>query len=583
MAVVLPTYGTGVSTYDAQCVPDSTDEYALGSNAQGNGVVSGVAVTPGSLMVPNVAAGTVAVAGALYAYAGGTVTVGAASAGDRRDTIVARLSAGSISIVCIPGTPASLTTGNWTKAIGDLGNLPPVKASVVQATDVVLAEVYVCGSGGTATTTVALGNIIDKRNMLSANPLNVAPAGLLLAPGQNGWDAAYKAAIANQGAALAGMAFIGDSITAGQMSPSSSTADVLSLGWVGVFKATLLARLGNSLGAEYFPISVYSPNAAHAPGSGTFTTSPWSNISGAASTYSTHLGMAAFCAASQAFPTGNATFSPPLGTTEVDIHYVDYSSGTWQYSVDGGAAVTITTTGPGTQVGAIGKVVKITGLSAGTTHTVAIGNSSGSNVLNIQGCSAVYTAAAGIGIGRLSIPEMKAVDWTCTAGVATGPYNSVSMPTDRIACLSGQSPQGNGGTLAGGFGFPTAPAAAVVGYGINDSSYGSAILPYGRALGRIIQSLRRGYANCSILLLALNNPDAYSDNSSASPNGRTANYYAYKEAMKNVALAYNCNFLDVDAIWGQSPVGQGYEAAGNLHPTTAGHAAIASYVARAFT
>ena len=190
MAVVTPNIEASPS-FDGMSVPDATDLYALCSDAQGTGVVSGMLVTQdtGSDMKIAVASGVVSVAGVEYTFAGtggSPVTVGAAGTADRRDTVVYRAGTG---IVVIAGTGCLLTTANWTRAAGDAGVIPPVKAGVVQSTDVVLAELYIAGTGGTGTTAVVgtsstqgttggavTGNIVDKRNVLVASPLSV-PSG----------------------------------------------------------------------------------------------------------------------------------------------------------------------------------------------------------------------------------------------------------------------------------------------------------------------------------------------------------------------------------------------------------------------
>lgn len=206
MAVVLPNIqDTGIAqVWNATCVRDDVDWFALGSLSSGTGVITGAAVTaPGSTMQLSVAAGTVVVNGSQYSFsttASAATTIGAASTSDRRDTVVYTVGTG-ISI--IPGGPCGFTTGNWTTSV--LSSNPPVKQYVtgtyaVPANSVILAEVYVAGSGGTATTASNLttaNNIVDKRNMLTtyigswAGP--GAPASGTFSVGQYGLDLATPA------------------------------------------------------------------------------------------------------------------------------------------------------------------------------------------------------------------------------------------------------------------------------------------------------------------------------------------------------------------------------------------------------
>jgi len=166
MAVVIPNVQDSPA-FIAMAERDRTDDFAARCDSLGSGVVSGMAVTQdtGSDMKVAVAAGSVMVAGTSYAY-GGTggspLTVAAASAGDRRDVVVYRVGTG---VTVLTGTVPTGLTGAWT--VGSYPTLPPVKPDIVEATDVVLAEVYVAGSGGTPTTVITTAtNLVDKRNVL---------------------------------------------------------------------------------------------------------------------------------------------------------------------------------------------------------------------------------------------------------------------------------------------------------------------------------------------------------------------------------------------------------------------------------
>jgi hypothetical protein len=158
MAVVNPNLQDS-PTFDAQAVRDSVDLFAMSSDAQGSVVVSGMVVAPSSAMVIAIAAGAVSINGTTYNYAGGTATVTAASTSDRRDTVVYTAGTG---VQVIAGTPCGFLAGNWTRTI--TSNSPPVKQlTAIPANSVILAEAYV----GYSTTTVAAGNLVDKRLLQS--------------------------------------------------------------------------------------------------------------------------------------------------------------------------------------------------------------------------------------------------------------------------------------------------------------------------------------------------------------------------------------------------------------------------------
>jgi hypothetical protein len=173
MAVVLPDLQDGPS-FQGMAAEDSFDEFANGCSAIGTGVLSGGEVTAGSGMSVNVAAAIVAVQGVRYIFAGATnLSVSAAGAGDRRDAIVLRVSAGVVSATVLIGTVPTGLTGAWVFGVST--SLPPIKTPPNQATDCPLAEVYVAynttsivgttstdGSGGGVIT----GNCVDKRAII---------------------------------------------------------------------------------------------------------------------------------------------------------------------------------------------------------------------------------------------------------------------------------------------------------------------------------------------------------------------------------------------------------------------------------
>jgi hypothetical protein len=163
VALVLPQIEDitdGSNGFDIQAVEDTVDGAAQAGVTAGNYVVTGCAVTPqGSPnMTVAVAAGTVVINGTTYTIsANGAVTVGAASASDRRDIITVN-TAGTIS--CTAGTACG--TAGWVRTTA--AN-PPVKPSI-PANSVILAEVVVKSS----TTSIAAINITDKRPIGGATP-----------------------------------------------------------------------------------------------------------------------------------------------------------------------------------------------------------------------------------------------------------------------------------------------------------------------------------------------------------------------------------------------------------------------------
>jgi hypothetical protein len=150
-----PTY-ENPTAHHAQAVLDNTDLKALSVAPSLTGVISGCLVSANTTMGAAVASGSIIIGGTTYTTAGGTVTVSAASVGDRRDIVYATWSGSAVVFTTAAGTPA---TAGWT--FGTQGT-PPIKPTLPDSA-VLLAEIYVVGSGATPTTVVTSGEIVDKR------------------------------------------------------------------------------------------------------------------------------------------------------------------------------------------------------------------------------------------------------------------------------------------------------------------------------------------------------------------------------------------------------------------------------------
>lgn len=155
MALVIPDIQNS-PTFDAQALLDQTDLNAIMATDDGNGVLSGCAVTPhtGSDMNIAIAAGVVIVNGVQVSVSAVTsLAVGAASTDDRKDIVTVN-SSGTVSVTA--GTPC--TTAGWSRTSTAL---PPVKPAI-PANSVLLAEVYVAST----TTAIASANILDKTALM---------------------------------------------------------------------------------------------------------------------------------------------------------------------------------------------------------------------------------------------------------------------------------------------------------------------------------------------------------------------------------------------------------------------------------
>src|SRR5579859_1985919 len=147
----------------------------------------------------------------------------------------------------------------------------------------------------------------------------------------DGWDQGWAAAKANAASAFGSVAFIGDSLTAGYNSSA-----YLSKSFRALVRAGLIGR-GLPLGGDYYGCSECIDFEAQYAG-----TPPWVVTTVSRTWFSWGFGRLVGYAGGAGV--GSVTFVTPYACTEIDILYYCHTgvSPTWQYTVDGGAAVVVT-------------------------------------------------------------------------------------------------------------------------------------------------------------------------------------------------------------------------------------------------
>jgi GDSL-like Lipase/Acylhydrolase family len=378
----------------------------------------------------------------------------------------------------------------------------------------------------------------------------------------DGWDTGWQAAKAAAGATPAQIMFFGDSVQSG-------TAGVSD--WKKTYPHLLREALKASLGglkSDYFPAWGLSLTT----GAAVVGTPPWSALSATTPSGRTvNLGWHSLDGENAAGAQAGymQTFTSYDACTALDLFYTDYNSGTFVYSLDGGGDVTVTCTNAASNILSPTKKISLTGL-ANTTHTVAIGKQSAAGVCLLMGIATHNSAlAGGLQIARFcNGSATMAGDYVTTGQVPATPFT-------RLEFLSGCTPQGGGGTGTA-FGFPMQPHLLIFELGVNDCAGSNNQTDFQTALRRMIQALRKGRPNASILFHLICNPDTnVSDNTSNL--FVPANWYQWMEMMIQFAGIYNCAFLNTHAKWGETPVASGFQTiAANVHPTDAGQADIAA-------
>lgn len=363
----------------------------------------------------------------------------------------------------------------------------------------------------------------------------------------DGWNDNWNAAKAGIASTPASLLVIGDSVSQGAVASNWMTTS-----WPQLLKTYLLNTYAES--AEFY-ITSHDAAVVTALG-GTFNgTAPFSSLATARALNG------GFGYGGIVYNTGTAvsayiTFVTPYACTDIDIIHLDFTAGTWKYAIDGGSLVTVTNTATQYQ-----KRIQLTGLS-NAVHTITMGYQSAAAVCIPLGLTAFKSRTAGLQFGLMSVFGEALEYWQSTG----------DSPADLIAAL-----QGNGAATTG-FGFPTQPNLAIIELGINDCSIAQTTALYFDGLRRMVQALRRGNANCSIIILAPCNPDTVNSDQTSGNFTNSANYAQFLQQMRMIADLYNCAFVNIHAAWGETPVTQAFMGSGQPHPNDAGHANIAAYI-----
>lgn len=357
----------------------------------------------------------------------------------------------------------------------------------------------------------------------------------------DGWDATWQKAKASSGSAPAIIHAIGDSVTTGLLA-----SDVYLTSWWAKLRLNLISRYGRY--ADCWNTAWNTAQAGPTAGTHAFVTS------GNGSNYLPHYCLQELWKSNDN-TTASATLTPRDNSTAIDILYNDIVAGSFDYAVDGGAAVPV----PGAGAG-IMKKVAISGLS-NAAHSVVCNTPSGNYGMTLCGFSAYSGSAGGIGFV-----------WNAQSGQTSYPYTGAGN-VSATDVLAGQNL--NRTTLST---FPIGCHLAILAMGINDCA-GSNIGPLSfRAVwAAVITALRRAQPHCSILLLIPCNPDPlYTDLPTGLYFANSAQWPLYIAAIYELAHTFGCAVANIHARWGETPSAQGFMSGNNPHPNDAGNADIAT-------
>lgn len=356
------------------------------------------------------------------------------------------------------------------------------------------------------------------------------------------WDEAWKAAKAAAGATPARVAFYGDSFTQGAVS-----TNFMAKGFTDLVRDALAAKLG--YGADAW-LGVHNANFYPSfPGTPPFVVN---NAAGIATT--TGIGFSTIQTWASGAPSPALTFVTPYACTDIDILYSDSVSGSFTYTVDGGAPVTVNTGGT-----AFVKKIALTGL-ANTTHTIVFAGVSANGAMRIAAVACYKTKTSGVqvfhaGASNFALGQTRAENWQAWGGKNAG---------------------GSWGTI----GFPAEPDLLVLDLGVNDLNLtGAGTQKYGPdlvadRLRQIVRHARRARP-CSVVIVGVHVPDGVTTDGASYFNWPEA-WPSYLRQMHRVAIDQGCAFVNLQARWGETPVAKGFTASNNAHPLDPGHADIAA-------
>ncbi len=372
-----------------------------------------------------------------------------------------------------------------------------------------------------------------------------------------GWNTAWVAAKAALATTPAWFGIYGDSIFQGFYASNMMTGSAESLVIAG-----LKARYPTNY-AEFWPLA---DSVFLAPG---FTPTPPWVVNDTTHAVQVLMGPGPVNGvrwAGDAHPAATlATFITPVACTAVEIVFMSRYTGagaTWTYTIDGGATQTYTTLASADVI----RKITVSGLSS-AVHTIVFTGQSVDNTFVLVGISCYPAGTGGVGLGyaRGSLQ-----------GASASLFTTGGLPANLTHELLG----GKLGCVPSPFGFPTAPALAIIPLGVNDCGAAVALTTFSNALNRACESLRYGYDHCSIVFVIPANPSVSSSDIVANNVANEDNFGQYAEVIDTIAGRQNCAVVDMRAKWGSRPVAGGWlDATGHgPHPIDAGHVDIANTV-----
>jgi lysophospholipase L1-like esterase len=254
------------------------------------------------------------------------------------------------------------------------------------------------------------------------------------------------------------------------------------------------------------------------------------------------------------------------------------ASGSWKYGPNADASGATSVTGIPISFSAVNRATVYSG--AASQPTVYFGSQGHASDFYLLGCivyrnTAVGGAAVsnGLQIARHAFTGKTAAEFT--------QINSGGVPVDRAKAMIG----GYDGSTYDAVGFPTCPHLLIYALGVNDNNRSQTDASgvnadphtFMHSLRRVVEAGRRGRPDMSVLIILPHyGAIDYADNPSFAYNDSWVDYH---DAAQVVAREYTCALLSMNARWGSTAFAQGFQSANDGHPTAAGYADMAAFIA----
>ena len=430
----------------------------------------------------------------------------AGSVANPTTTPVITLSTSVTGILKGNGTAISAASASELRDAADLASTDTATFAQVNIGSGGPAESHLATTGPNGTALIGTEHLTDDRVnfwpdhdgelLTDQSPLNAdnITTGIIAPPG---WKDTWKAALAAKDTTPAWLTVIGDSIATGAYADTTWFAD----GWVSLLRDALCEADLSGLYAEYIPALMHNTTSAR----GTAADMPWSDPDALGPNVDTQAGWHSI----YYYDDTNVElqrFTVPYDCIDAFLFVSQYAD-TADYQINSDPRVTF---GPPTYSREFMKI-PLGALVAG--DVVKVGWQGSANYTRPAGITLVK-ATTGVGVGRFTVGNARLTTYA-SYGQNHYPGGGGAFNPGIIEMWAGENPMSGVRPITYSYGFPTQPHLAIIALGVNDIFIDATSDDYWETLSRTVAGLRRGRADCSVLIMLPDYPEQeYSDTTS---------------------------------------------------------------------